>query len=439
MKLLRSNSDDNEYPAFKALSKAVKNSSEATIISAFYHVEFLMKLMGKVPTNARNEYKITMVFNGAYGRRLKGQIEELKKLRKRLRQARFGSVDIRLIRIPGGLFHTKLFMVQNRTQPQWFVGSSNATKQGFYVNDEILLNVTGRQNELRSYINDTLHKSKAINDPEFDPVPEDIIAFLRDGAIYFKSSAQVSFSYPMKLPDKVADKYAEQNQRPRYTDPALPFTTFNIRRAISADIDLDITHERKIVPIRSNSVETCFGYWVPTALTGLVNEKIDEKSVKDEKQLEALADEMVRTERRTRTIEQFGDFLGDIEQATNTRLEVQEMMDNFEKYYERLTSRLSNPVMRERYSRPLTVTSVPEIWDDPVASADFKDTFLQDVCTRLETGQRGIVKTIVNTINKPIEKLSNPNELGEHLNAAISKKGLKAFRWSHDTEDEIEG
>lgn len=439
MKLLPSTvgtDDGMDTPALNAIAEAIANSTETTIISAFYDEEFLLELMGNVPTSMRADYRITMVFNGAYGRRLSAQVADLKSLRSRLRKSRFGSVDIRLIRIPGGLFHTKLYLVQNRTQPQWFVGSANATNNGFRVNDEILLKLIGRHDELRSYTRDTIKKSYALDAEEFDAGPEDLTTFLRDGSLYFKSSAQVSFSYPTKLPDTVVDKIAELNIRPRYTDPALPFSAFNIRRAISEDINIDIRPERRVVRIRSYSVETCLGYWVPTALTEVVDARIEEKSGHQLQQLERLAEEMAQPERRSRTLVQFGDFLSDIEQATGERLQRGTMADSFAKYYDRLASRLSKPAMRERYARPLTDTSVPEIWDDPVASADFKETFLLDVCSRIATGPRGIVKTILNTIGLPADQLIDHEDLENHLSRVIKVRGIRAFRWANNEEDE---
>ncbi len=440
MKLLPSTveTDDGlDTPALNALSEAIANSTETTIISAFYDEEFLLELIRNVPTSMRPGYRVTMVFNGAYGRRQNAQMATLKSLQSRLRKSHFGNVDIRLIRIPGGLFHTKLYLVQNRTQPHWFVGSANATNNGFRVNDEILLKLTGRHDELRSYIRDKVSKSYSLDDVGFDGGPENLTTFLRDGSLYFKSSAQVSFSYSMKLPESVVDKIAEMNIRPRYTDPALPFSAFNIRRAISEDINIDIQPERKLVPIRSYSVETCLGYWVPTALTEVVDAKIEVKSGHYLQQLERLAEKMVLPERRSRTIGQFGDFLSDIEQATGESLQRDLMSDSFTKYYDRLASRLSKSAMREKYARPLTDTSVPEIWDDPVASADFKETFLLDVCARIAAGPRGIAKTILDTIGLPADQLLDHEDLENHLSEVIMERGVGAFRWAYNEEEDI--
>lgn len=441
MKLLPSTvdtSDGPDTPALNALAEAIANSTEATIISAFYDEKFLLELMKSVPASVRPDYQVTMVFNGAYGRRLIAQMADLRSLRSRLRKSRFGSVDIRLIRIPGGLFHTKLYLVQNRTQPQWFIGSANATSNGFRVNDEILLKLSGRHDELRSYVRDTVNKSYALDDKEFDTGPENLTTLLRDGSLYFKSSAQVSFSYSTKLPETVVAKIAELNIRPRYTDPALPFSAFNIRRAISEDLNIDIKPERKIIPIRAYSVETCLGYWVPTALTEVVDARIEMKSGHYLQQLEQLAEELARPERRSRTIDQFGDFLSDIEQATGERLQRTAMTDSFAKYYDRLASRLSQRTMREKYARPLTNTSVPEIWADPVGSTDFKESFLLDICARIAAGPRGIAKTIIDTIGLPADQLLENEELESLLSKVIKARGVRAFRWTHNEEDEDE-
>jgi hypothetical protein len=431
--------DGIEYPAFDALSAAIENSTETVIISAFYDAEFLVDLMKKVPTSARGEYKLSMLFNGSYGRRLDDQVSVLRSIRTRLRRSGFGNVYIGLLRIGGGLFHTKLYLVQNRTQPQWFVGSANATGNGFFVNDEILLRFIGKQDDLRSYIQDKLNKSMSLDSDHFAPGPEDFTTLLRNGSLYFKSSAQVNLSFQTKLPETVIEKISRLNLRPRYTDPALPFSAFNIRRALAEYIDIDVKSERTIVPIRAHSVETCLGYWVPTDLTEIVDQKIEKRSGNYGQQLEQLANVLAQPERRTRTIEQFSEFLNDIEKATGETLQSQPMEESFTRYYDRLASRLAKPAMREKYARPLTDTPVPEMWDDPVASLDFKESFLLDVCTRLAAGQaRGVAKTIIETIALSAEQVLDPEDLEKSMTEVIRRSGVKAFQWTGSTADEDE-
>lgn len=431
--------DGSEYHAYNALSNAITNSTETVIISAFYEEDFLVELMKFVPTSERQGYKLKMLFNGSYGRRLGDQVQALKSTRTRLRRAGFSDVDVRLLRVGGGLFHTKLYLVKNRTRVQWFVGSANATDNGFFVNDEILLRFSTRHDDLRRYVQDKLKQSKPLDADEFAPGPEDFTTLLRNGSLYFKSSAQVNFSFQTKLPEPVTEKIMELGLRPRYTDPALPFSAFNIRRALAENIELDAKPERRIVPIRAHSVETCLGYWVPTDLTDIVDDKIEKRSGVYERQLEILADELAKPGRRTRTIDQFFEFLTDIESATGETLQHSLLVESFTKYYDRLANRLAKPTMRRKYARPLSDTPVPEMWDDPVVSTDFKESFLLDVCTRLNGGSaRGVAKTIIETIALPAGEIPDPEDLENRIAEVVRRSGVKAFRWAGAAADDDE-
>jgi hypothetical protein len=79
------------------------------------------------------------------------------------------------------------------------------------------------------------------------------------------------------------------------------------------------------------------------------------------------------------------------------------------------------------------------MWDDPVVSTDFKESFLLDVCTRLSGGPaRGVAKTIIETIALPAGEIPDPEDLEDRIAEVVRRSGVKAFRWTGAAADEDE-
>ena len=114
-----------------ALRKDAREAERTTVISAYFAPAALNKLLGACSGMIR------VVLNGLGGRRLKAQVQELKRL-----QIAFGahsrSTEIRL-GFADGIFHTKLYLFEKRGQAVAWLGSANATAAGLLGHNEEVL------------------------------------------------------------------------------------------------------------------------------------------------------------------------------------------------------------------------------------------------------------------------------------------------------------
>ncbi len=437
MDLLLSKTDEGAASSYNVLADAVKCSTDITILSAFYDNDFLFTLMKNVPKRVRSNYRIRIILNGSYGRRGVTQSEDLIFLSKTLKKMKFGNVDIRLIYNGGGMFHAKLYLVMNHTQPRWFVGSPNATKNGFSINDEVLLHFRGRHDDLRAYVRNKHDESIPVT--EIKPSGVGIADFFRSGSLYFKSMAQVSFSYNLSLQDHVVDQLKNRNSLViRYTEAELPFSSFNILRTLPNYSDENLKARTNNVTIKKFSIETCLGYWVPSSVSSVVDNLIAAKSHYYEHFLKSISDSLSSEFQRRKSEQNFLECLEDIEAASEEAIDKDSMAKNFLNFYDGLERRLKIPQLRTKYAQPYVVTPVPEIWDDKLASSDFKLSFFLDLWSRiLESGMKkwSVAAGIIDSLGVAPSDITGHQQLEAMLIAFLDKNEIDIFGWENEELD----
>jgi hypothetical protein len=116
-----------------------------------------------------------------------------------------------------------------------------------------------------------------------------MIKFWRTGLIYYKPNANIQFTFSrLKIPNWVKKQLTEIQNPPPYTNPGEPWGAFNIKLA------LDFEDEEEKLQARHNpwSIETCFGFWVPSVYMERLDEKIDEASAKKAMLFQEMSDKM---------------------------------------------------------------------------------------------------------------------------------------------------
>ena len=114
-----------------SLREDAKEAKQATVIAAYYSTDTLKTLLGACGGGVR------VIVNGLGGRRLRTQVEDLKRLQTMLQsdsrdaEVRLGFVD--------GIFHTKLYLFEKGDQAVAWLGSANATAAGLLGHNEEVL------------------------------------------------------------------------------------------------------------------------------------------------------------------------------------------------------------------------------------------------------------------------------------------------------------
>jgi NgoFVII restriction endonuclease len=101
-------------------------ADQITILSAYHNTDYIRSLLTHVRRSCRRACSIRLVFGMDDNSALAATIDNLRKLRSRLRRLGFDNPYVGYIR-PGAPFHVKLFYFKCGTRPFWYLGSANAS------------------------------------------------------------------------------------------------------------------------------------------------------------------------------------------------------------------------------------------------------------------------------------------------------------------------
>ena len=427
-------SDGCEELCEDAILSKIKYALNITILSAYYSISFLKLLFKTVVKSKRKECIVKLVFNGFAGNRLKKQKDELLELIKYLKKIGYSNIKIYL-NTETALFHSKLYRFETKGKTIWFIGSANASEPAFNSNEEILLAIHGKQSRFEQYVEEVVDDSVEINKVR-EPKIENLISFWRTGLIYFKPNTQIQFTFnELNMDEDVKEILNNLDSRPRNTNPGTAWGAYNIKRALGllgAGNDNDADNKKKSRVIASRwSVETCYGYWVPTKYSYLLDQSIFKAgSIKEDnihKVIERLEDfgkdKLVADYRGY-----LDDVIGILEENEIDWRPDDDLPEKFDNFLSKVTSRLYNPKHIERASRPLISTDMPEIWSDSVATEDFSDTFFE----YLEYKNRVPSNSLILFSLRQALKLKTNNDaetINDKLVKYLEKNGWSDNKW----------
>lgn len=360
-------------------------ADHVSIAAGFYDCEFLLGLFRR----NRTVKSVRLLFNGLGGQRLASQREELQRLERQLRNDD-RSVEVRLSFAPG-LFHTKLFLITKNDATLAIVGSANATSAAFDEsrNEEILVTLNDSKT-LSDYFEAAWNGKRTKQLGDLETAAKSLVAFFRTGILYFKPVVTLSLSInPFRevlnsLTNE--DRARLRGTRLPYADQDAGIGAFNLRLAVTGstevlesvdDVNDDAENGAHQARIKPWSVETCFGYWIPSALDSSWSAILDEVSAKKrarwvefrEMLLKAPEGELDR--KFQEYVSAVGEILGTL--PNPPEYSVDEAI--FSRFQDRILENLEDPRRLERLVSPFTSGSIPEIWDDAPAYEDFRTTF----------------------------------------------------------------
>ncbi len=397
----------NDKDKIKKLSQSVliseiKRAENITIISAYYSVDFIESILGKVNKTKRKSCSVELIFNGFSGQRLYDQTNELKNLIIKLNEIGFQKISIYLNR-ETTLFHSKLYFIKNDEGIVWFMGSANASKAAFGTNEELLLKSKIKIKVIQQYIKDVKSSSEIIEDINPDEAIEsNIIGFFRTGSIYFKPNNQLSFTFSeLKLPDWVEERIRSIEERPRHTNPGKAWGAYNLK--LSLGLKDDEKDKISQLSLKPSSIETCYGYWVPNKYRHNVNESVRNKSNKTRTAfLEILA--LINSRGVDNLLEDYKNHIDDAKRILKSNnidyhFDENELFKKYKKFVERIVQKLSDPERLNKLCLPLISAGMPEIWEDNIAYKDFSESFYEYIASSL-TGQiPRVIRSIMDTID----------------------------------------
>jgi len=371
------------------LFRELQGARGVDIAAAYYDLEFCRTLLRAARANTLQS--IRLLFNRLGGSRLMEQKRQLQGLMRS--RAGSPSVDIRLAQAPG-IFHSKLIFIHKRRSHVGWVGSANATRAAFERNEEIMLRLDGELGTLEDYFDTTWENAVPLQSVNAERA-RTLIDFFRSGSLFFKASRQVIFTFnpftEMVAAMSDSDRRKLEQIVPEYADSAGVIGPFNVIRALSLRPQNE-GHDDPVqrVGIAARSVETCYGYWVPHDERSELLKRIAGAGASREKGLGRIRSKMQQVGPDA-ILNRFRDYLRSVrlgllkqgfDEASLARLGGDRVFSDsarFERFYAKLEENLSNDAWVKRYAAPLLEGSVPEIWDDPVASDEFETSFFESL------------------------------------------------------------
>lgn len=398
--------------SLEKLISLMKEKEIVKIVSCYYGIESLNKMLKELKGNSRQ----TDIVISAVGLSKENWIAQINMLLDEKNGLCLGNHQNVYLYTKFSLLHSKIYFSKNSylkksaRGAKCLVGSANLSSNAFNCNEEILVEISDNEtkNSIEKYIdailNDTdclyslrdLINKKRKEGENFDlsreiGCPEDtktIVKFISSGYLFFQSRRNFSLGFSdndfrKETKDKIVEN-ATNGQNFVKNSKSLDVSAI---LGLSAEEDDESqeqeNNESKRITIRSNSVETCFGYWVPEAryesVTNLIFSKDEDETAREKKYnqiykalksneecLSGKADENLRT----------------------AFIQVGLSKDKFANYKEKVIKHIKSKRIYYENNKELYVkncfciTPMPNIFEDPVATTEFINSLWSDICNR---------------------------------------------------------
>ena len=212
----------------------------------------------------------------------------MKILELKLRDLGYKKINIYL-NTGSSLFHTKLYRFKLANEVNWFIGSANSSFSAFNSNEEILLQSSKKHKDFEQYIEQVINESYRYDEIE-DSNINSMVKFWRTGLIYYKPNANIQFTFSiLKIPNWVKKELSQLKNMPPFATPGEPLGPFNLKLALGFQESDEPTAQARH---NSWSIETCYGYWVPSQYKDKLDQKITNVSHDKLKKLKYILSKM---------------------------------------------------------------------------------------------------------------------------------------------------
>lgn len=420
----------------EALEAAAASATEITILGGFYSVDPLIALCKQVRRSRRSGCKVRIAVGIEATAAIPATWADMRRLRDKLLKGGFRDVVVAVVKSSPVHFHTKLFRFLNTTRPVWFVGSANPGS----ARHELMVRVAGRHEALSAYVAAVFAKAVDVALPPPTAEITTLRDFFMSGLLCHKPPAQRLFTFDaFRFDAQHHERLAEALAGSSGVSHANPRTQgfgFDLRSPLQFAGDADELDgdgpSGSRVQTRPYSIDTVFGWWMPQAYGDYVRSKVAQDEAARERRLAEIGATLRTPEGELSVREAFashvdtlGDFLEthgiDARPVSNREL-------RFERFVTSRTKALSDPATVQRHARSMTLTGMPDIWEDGVAVEEFERSFFEDLAFRAGgSTQPAIVKSILSRLDD--DTLSIGPEFEDALRDALAEEPWTDDDW----------
>lgn len=402
-----------EQLSLEKLISLMKEKEVVKIVSCYYGIESLNKMLKALRGNSRR----TDIVISAVGLSKENWITQINLLLDEKNGLCLGNHQNVYLYTKFSLLHSKIYFSkssrfkESARGAKCLVGSANLSSNAFNCNEEILAEILDDEtkNSIEKYIdailNDTdclynlrdLINKKRKDGENFDLSEEiecsedskTIIKYISSGYLFFQGKRNFSLGFSDKeFRDETKDKQVEDTTNGQNFVKNSKSLDVSAILGLSAEEDDDETQEQKNtelkrIQIRSNSVETCFGYWVPEEryepVTSLIFSKDEDETAREKKYNQIY--EVLKSNENSLSKEAGENLKTAFVQAglsenrfSYYKVKVLKHIKSKRIYYEN---------NKELYIKNcFCITPMPNIFEDPVATSEFIDSLWGDICDR---------------------------------------------------------
>ena len=270
-----------------------------------------------------------------------------------------------------------------------------------------------------------------------------LASFFRGGDVYYRPSIVTSFRFDLRLPTKmrtamtrlqvpIAGITARAGQSYNaFAEVGLtPEEERDLAEAADPD-DVDTTTGGGRVSLRSYGVQTCYGWWVPSAYHGKLEEKLGPARAKRSALLNRLAQllttggDALRAQGAARFL-QLEEFAK--RRTSDSRNRHQNDLNDSTRS-RRARKRLADPRWRQRAEKPYVRAPVPEIWSDPTSSQEFIDSFFDYLEFVASTRKRPAVWRSLTEQIASLDGSASSDDIRHALSEHLRREGWREGDW----------
>jgi len=295
----------------------------------------------------------------------------------------------------GALFHSKAYLIEGNKKAKILFGSMNLTQNGINQNEELILyediNIGGKANgnRLATWIKeyaDNLHaQSVQVGIDTSDNFPSCMRQLLLNGSIYYELKEQNPFRFKLYLPQEVVKQQVD-------IDPM-------IEASITDSVSLEVLLSEKTpfglgikLPDLGSSrafwkkycIETCYGFWNPQSLRDDLKTTLKKRITERQPYFDFIKKKINEEEKNI-----INAFLG-------LRLRIQKYLESigitdwkysnvnvakeaWGNWIENINNKIENDKYYDRLVSGVTSVPSPDVWNDPVASEEFEESFCESL------------------------------------------------------------
>lgn len=393
-----------------AIHAAASGATEISILGGFYNVEALVDLCRQVPRAQRRDCRVCIAVGLEATALIPRTWEDMRSVDRQLRQAGFRNVTVGVVANAPIHFHTKLFRILRTTRPVWFVGSANPGSE----RHELMVRISGRHEALSAYVAAVFARAQVVN---ASPPPRTEIRRPRDffltGMLCHKPPVQRLFTFDaFRFTPENRDRLAAVLAGEAGVEHARPRTEgfgFSLRSALgledlSAGDDEDVVIQR--LHLRRSCVDTVLGFWTPRVYASEIRDRVREDESTRLQKLERFSEALAGQPGQERSRQAFVAHVASMERLlADRKIEAQPVRDrdrSFARFLKSRSSTLSNPEARVRVARTVTLTDMPDIWEDARATEAFETSFFEDLAYRA-TNHSGSAGRVVRSFSDALD------------------------------------